>query len=205
MTSELLWKCQHFRQSGTSIHDSHDDMTIKSDTWQHLQFLQCFAYFSFLYICHFIQLWKEWGLEEDCFWWLVKVQQRKCQLNANIQVFIETFTLLIILWLSHCLPSNIPMTIRICSCPANSVPTLDGHDYWLRLKNWELSFENWDHSEWWLEDPWYSISTICGNEWRWNWTKRWKLFIEHEGEIILQPMWKWMKMDVVHTENKSKL
>ena len=142
--------------------------------------LAMFCIFLFtLYICHFIQLWKEWGLEEDCFWWLVKVQQRKCQFNANIQVFIETFILLIILWLSHCLPSNIPMTICVCSCPATSVPTLG---WW----SWSPDCHFTRHKEWVLRidiirtidqsDDWkihnISISTKCRNEWRWNWTKR---------------------------------
>ena len=41
MTCELVWNCWHFRQFRTWIHDNHCDLTIESDTGQHLQYLQC--------------------------------------------------------------------------------------------------------------------------------------------------------------------
>ena len=40
---EKLWNCWHFWQLRISMHDSHSDLTKKSDTGQHLQFLRCFT------------------------------------------------------------------------------------------------------------------------------------------------------------------
>ena len=40
-TCELLWKCWHFWQ--LIIWNNENDLTIKSDSGQHLQFLRCFG------------------------------------------------------------------------------------------------------------------------------------------------------------------
>ena len=44
MACELVWNCWHFRQLRTWIHDNRCDLTIKSDTGQHLQLLRCFGH-----------------------------------------------------------------------------------------------------------------------------------------------------------------
>ena len=42
MACELVRNCWHFTQLRTWIHYNNCDLTIKSDTGQHLQFLRCF-------------------------------------------------------------------------------------------------------------------------------------------------------------------
>ena len=42
-TWQGVWNCLHFRQSRTWLQDNHCDLTIKSDTGQHSQFLRCFS------------------------------------------------------------------------------------------------------------------------------------------------------------------
>ena len=44
MACELVWNCWHFRQLRTWIHENYCNLTIKSDTEQHLQFLRCFLH-----------------------------------------------------------------------------------------------------------------------------------------------------------------
>ena len=41
--SDFLLTKRHFRQLRTSNHDNHSDLTIRSETVQHSQFLQCFV------------------------------------------------------------------------------------------------------------------------------------------------------------------
>ena len=49
MACELVWSYWHFRQLRTWIHNNHLNLTIKIDTGQHLQFLQCFELLIQLY------------------------------------------------------------------------------------------------------------------------------------------------------------
>ena len=45
-TWQGVWNCLHFRQSRTWLQDNHCDLTIKSETGQHSQFLRCFLNWS---------------------------------------------------------------------------------------------------------------------------------------------------------------
>ena len=86
-----VWNCLHFRQLRTWLQDNHCDLTIKSDTLQHSQFLRCFFFFSWFFVLYLVNC----ELAGDVANWSALFP---ADLSSFISLFL--FSLLIIVFLS---------------------------------------------------------------------------------------------------------